>query len=224
MTTASRKPLPSKRDQGTSEFTAILERLVADTPCARAAALFDFEGETVDYAGAMDPFDVRIVAAHCQILLAELRDLPRMPALQQMRVRARRGAYVIRTLDQHYSLLVVTHPRASFAVSERVLRDSEAHIAREAGLSPSGTKPRWSRVEVQVDKVRASPVLLRPSIVAGRDAESAWYGVEVLGCLVNLPRRESGFRVRLHTGIEANLIAERGRRGARIWFVDEDLS
>ena len=77
---------------------------------------------------------------------------------------------------------------------------------------------------MQLDKVRASPVLLRPSLVAGRDAESAWYGVEVLGCLVNLPRRESGFRVRLDTGIEANLIAERARRGSRIWFVDENLS
>lgn len=225
MTASARKePPPSKRDQGKSEFTAILERLVEDTPSARAAALFDFEGETVDYAGTMDPFDVRVVAAHCQILLAELRDLSRMPAPRQLRVRARSGAYVIRALDQHYSLLLITHPRAAFAVSERVLRDSEAHIAREAGLEPAVGKTRWSRVEVQIDRSRAAPVLLRPSLVAGRDAEAAWYGVDVLGCLVNLPRGESGFRVRLDTGIEVNLIGERGRRGARIWFVDEELS
>jgi hypothetical protein len=218
------EPPPSARDQGTSEFTAILERLVRDTPSARAAALFDFEGETVDYAGRMDPFDLRVVAAHCQILLAELRDLARHPAPRQLRIQARRAAYVVRVLDEHYSLLLVTHRRAAFAASERVLRDAEARIAREAGIDTLPSKTRWARVDVQIDRARAAPVLVRPALVAGRDAEAAWYAVDVLGALVGLPRREHGFRVRLDSGVEANLVAERARRGQRIWFVDEPLS
>lgn len=217
-------PPPARRDQGTSEFTAILERLVEDTPSARAAALFDFEGETVDYAGHMDPYELRVIAAHFQILLAELRDVSRLPAPRQLRIRARAAAYVVRVLDEHYSLLVVTHRRAAFAVSERVLRDAEARIGLEAGLEAAPGTSRWARVDVQFDRARAAPVLVRPALVAGRDAEAAWYGVDVLGAVVGLPRREHGFRIRLDSGVEANLIAERGRRGARIWFVDEPLS
>ena len=45
----ARAALP--RDQVPSTFTAILERLVAAIPGAHAAALVDYEGETVDYAG-----------------------------------------------------------------------------------------------------------------------------------------------------------------------------
>jgi hypothetical protein len=220
----ARSPLPSAaRDQGTSEFTAILERIVADTPSARAAALFDYEGETVDYAGRLDPFDVKVTAATFQVLLAELRDLPRSPKPRQIRIQARGVAWLVRVLDDDYSLLIITHPRAGHAVSERVLRDAEARLATEAGLRTSA-RPQWWRVDVQLDKAaRGSPVLVRPS-VTGHGAESAWYGIDVLGCLVGLPSREKGFRIRLDSGIEANLIAERARARSRIWFVDEPLS
>lgn len=220
------RPPAVARDQGTSEFTSILERVVADTPSARAAALFDYEGETVDYAGRLDPFDVKVAAATFQVLLAELRDLSRMPKPRQIRIQSRRVAWVVRVLDDNYSLLIVTHPRASHAVSERVLRDAEARLAEEAGLAISA-RPKWWRVEVQLDKAaRSSPMLIRPSpslSLSGAGAEAAWYGLDVLGCLVGLPPREKGFRVRLDSGIELNLIAERARQ-RHIWFVDEPLS
>ncbi len=63
---------PPPRDQETTSFTDILRRLLRATSGARAAALVDFEGETVDYAGVLDPFELRIAAAHWQIVLAQL--------------------------------------------------------------------------------------------------------------------------------------------------------
>jgi len=215
--TEGRRPLQSlKRDQGASVFTSILERVVAETRSARAAALFDYEGETVDYAGSLDPFQIRIIAAHCQILLAELRELAKVPAANQLCIRARGSAFVVRTLDDAYSLVVITHPRAPFAVSERVLRDAEVVLAAEAGLSLR-PGPKWRRVDVELaDGRRGSPLRVRPTAL-GTIEQPAWEGVLVLGAVVGLAARERGYRVRFDNGNEANLVCER----SRLWFVDE---
>ena len=208
-----------QRDQVVSEFTLILEQVVHETPAARAAALFDEEGETVDYAGRLDPFDVRVVAAHSQILLAELRELTRAPAPKHLRIRAQSASYVVAVLDACYSLVIVTHPRAAFSVSPRVLRDAEVRLAAEAGITVKPIGPPWSRVHVQHDATtRVAPSRIRP-VIGGDRGESAWYGIDVLGCLVGLARGETGFRVRLDTGMEANLVRERSMS----WFVDESL-
>lgn len=215
--TEGRRPLQSiHRDQGASVFTSILERVVAETRSARAAALFDYEGETVDYAGSLDPFQVRIIAAHCQILLAELRELPKVPVPRQLCIRARGSAFVVRVIDDSYSLVVITHPRAPFAVSERVLRDAEVVLASEAGLTlRSG--PKWRRVDVQLaEGKRGSPLKVRPTQL-GIEEVRDWEGVLVLGAVVGLAARERGYRVRFNNGNEANLVCER----SRLWFVDD---
>jgi hypothetical protein len=218
--TEGRRPLQSiNRDQGASVFTSILERVVAETRSARAAALFDYEGETVDYAGSLDPFQVRIIAAHCQIMLAELRDLTKVPAPKQLCIRAKGCAFVIRVLDDAYSLVVITHPRAPFAVSERVLRDAEVVLASEAGLSMRAG-PKWRRVDVELEQGRrGSPVKVRPTPL-GPEHAADWAGVLVLGAVVGLAARERGYRVRFDNGNEANLVCER----SRLWFVDEHVS
>src|SRR5690606_4631405 len=59
------------RAQHASPFSAILMRF-CDATGARAAALVDQEGETVDYAGTVDPFEVKIAAAEWQLVLATL--------------------------------------------------------------------------------------------------------------------------------------------------------
>ena len=216
--TEGRSPLQSiHRDQGASDFTSILERVVAETRSARAAALFDYEGETVDYAGNLDPFQIRIIAAHFQILLAELRDLPKVPAPRQLCIRAKGSAFVIRVIDDAYSLVVITHARAPFAVSERVLRDAEVVLASEAGLSLVRSGPKWRRVDVELDHdKRGAPVRVRPTPLGAAKAAD-WVGVLVLGAVVGLAKRERGYRVRFDNGNEANLVCER----ARLWFVDD---
>ena len=64
-------PDPLARDQLASPFSAILQRL-CESCGAQAAALVDAEGETVDYAGRVAPFDARVAAAEWRLVLAEI--------------------------------------------------------------------------------------------------------------------------------------------------------
>jgi len=203
---------PPPRDQDASTFTEILERLVTSVPGARGAALVDAEGETVDYFGYMDPFDLKIVAAHWQIVLGDLRETENFAAPKQITVRARGSGYLMRQLPDGYALILILHPHTAFAVSERTLEEMEALLFVEAGWTwPQGAH-RWYRVDVETQEPdHRRPMRLR---AAGR-----WHPIEVMGAIVGLQRREKGFRVRLPSGAEMLLVREcRGR-----WFADEHV-
>jgi hypothetical protein len=60
------------RDQSDSAFSAILGQLCDDCG-ALAAALVDGEGETVDYAGLLSPYEIKVAAAEWRIVLAVVR-------------------------------------------------------------------------------------------------------------------------------------------------------
>lgn len=202
----SRSPLP--RDQALSSFTTILEDLLCAIPGAHAAALVDFEGETIDYAGCLEPFDVKVTAAHWQIVLSEVAIAPLgMP--RQITVRAHRRSYIVRQLQPGYALVVVLHPRAAFAASHRALQEADARLCAEAGWTASrGT--RWYCVDVETEAAdRGRPARLRGA--------GGWQPVEVMGSMVGLGPREKGFRIRLPSGAEMLLIRERMGR----WFADE---
>jgi len=174
--------------------------------------MVDSEGETVDYAGEMDPFDLKVAAAHWQIALAEIRETPQLSAARQITVRARGRGYVVRQLPEGYALVVVLHPRAAFAASERTLDEIEEKLCAEAGwLRPAGSA-KWFRVEVETSPMDHS----RPRRVRAR---GKWQPLEVMGAIVGLRPREKGFRVRLPSGLEMLLVREcRGR-----WFADEHV-
>ncbi len=201
-----------ERDQEPSIFTTILERLVAATPGAVGTALVDYEGETVDYAGYLEAFDLKVTAAHWQIVLAETAEAEKIGPIRQITVRARTKSYVLRRIHDHYALILILHPHAAFAVSERALQEAASRISREAGWTmPQGTT-RWSCVQVQTEpNDRKRPLLVRVS--------DAWQPVEVMGALVGLKPTERGFRVRLPSGAEMMLVRERLGR----WFADEHI-
>ncbi len=54
------------RDQAVSAFSGALMRL-CDAIAAHGAALVDAEGETVDYAGSLSPFEIRVAAAEWRL-------------------------------------------------------------------------------------------------------------------------------------------------------------
>ena len=223
MSAPSRQPLapPSSararraappRDQSTSTFTEILERLLSATPGAQAVALVDFEGETVDYAGRLDTFDLKIAAAHWQIVLAETVETPGLGAIRQITLRARSRGYVVRRVDKSYAVLLVLHRRASFAVSERALIEVQARLSIEAGCEGPSPDTCWYSVEIEPEpRDRLRPSKMR---VAG-----TWHPVEVMGTVRGLASREKGFRVRLPSGLEMMLVRE--RFGG--WFADERI-
>lgn len=206
---SKRKQASTPRDQDTSTFTMILERLVVCTPSARGAALVDFEGETVDYAGAIDPFEMKVAAAHWQIVLSEIDDT-KLAGPTQLIIRARHRGYVLRRVNQEYAIILVLHARAAFAVSERALAEAETALAREAGWARRN-RPAWFGVSVQTDGDH------RPVELFVADT---WQRIEVMGAVVGLRDRERGYRVRLPSGVEMMLVRERNG----LWFCDEPIA
>jgi hypothetical protein len=207
------RPAPPPRDQEASTFTVILERLVRSLPSAKGAAMVDAEGETVDYFGFLEPFDLKVAAAHWQIVLGELEEgAPNFASPKQITVRARGRGYVVRQLPEGYALVVVFHPHAAFSASERTLEEIETHLYAEVGWSLPQGATKWFRVDVET----IPPDHSRPRRLK---AAGGWQPVEVMGAMVGLRGRERGFRVRLPSGLELLLVREcRGR-----WFADEHV-
>lgn len=200
------------RDQERSTFALILERLLSATPGSIAAVLVDHDGETVDYAGDFDPFELKVAAAHWQIVFGEVRELAALGEVRALVIAAPARSYVVRAMHEGYALLLVMHRGAAFAYSERALQEAEARLAAEAGWPPPHDAIRWFQADVETQPTdRKRPARVR---VAG-----AWQPVEVMGAMVGLPARERGYRVRLPNGVEAMLIRERLGR----WFADEHM-
>jgi hypothetical protein len=215
---ARRRALP-ERDQAASPFALILEQLLDAVPFVRGAVIFDSEGETVDYAGELEPFDMKIAAATLQIVIAELRGCRQLVHTHEISFGTRRAGYVVRVLDESYSLLLIVRTLGTFAVSKRVLDETEARVLDEAGM-PIRRVPEWFRVEVDAAQKGGRPRRVRPIAPIGADnLESPWLEVDVLGAVVGLGAGEKGFRIRLTSGAEVTLL----RESRRLWFVDERI-
>jgi hypothetical protein len=218
---ARRGDAHASRDQSESAFTSILRALVARIPGAHAAALVDFHGETVDYAGRATPFDIRLAAAHWRIVLNELQADSSAHGLTWLAVRAARASYLVCALPDRYALVVVLSRAAGFVGWHRAVAACTRALAEEAAWKRLGShSTAWFPVDV-VSDARRRP---RSVLVAGRPTT-----VEVLGTVVrhthsplaagDLTLRERGWRVRLDTRFEMTLVREPG--GA--WYADQML-
>jgi hypothetical protein len=193
------------RDQATSAFSGILLRL-CDTTSSLAAALVDKEGETVDYAGFLSPYDTRVTAAELQILVKVARQSRSLEGLEHLITRAERRTYSLIALSEGYVLVLVL-ARCGFNVSRRAVAEAVRELEAEAGLTyASGTRSRferWSRVEVRT----AGGNTRRPEAIW---LQGAWQKLVILGRFHSndLRRREVGFRARLPSGVEFALVRE----------------
>jgi hypothetical protein len=198
------------RDQRESAFASILAGLVERVPGARAAALVDFQGETVDYAGRLDPFGMRLAAAHWRIVLDELNGQRSFRSVRWLTLRAGRASYLVHDLPEGYALIVVLARAAGFFGWRRAVAACAHALGDEAGWSWSGVP--WFPVKVTADE-RRRPCSLRP---AGPGARAR--PIEILGAIAGgMGRRERGWRVRFDTGVEATLVREPGG----VWYSDE---
>jgi hypothetical protein len=202
------------RDQRASVFSASLMRL-CDATGAVGAALVDAEGETVDYAGAIAPFDIKVAAAEWMVVLAQLREatVANWAETNEVFVRGSRKSFFLRALSDGYGLVVQLLPHA-FALSRRGLHEAVRELCAEAGLGlpdamAHDRDPQW-RVEVRCDDKD-------PRRPAALWMGGSWSRVEILGRWVDATSpREAGFRVRLPTGAELTLVRERLGR----WYAD----
>ena len=195
-----------------TSFARILHDLIARLPGAYACALVDLGGETVDYAGVVNPFDVKVAAAHMRIILNDLDEFGAIGKPRWLVLRGERRSFVARQLPDGYALVVMLRRRAGFTASARAYAACERALAAEAGWSPPDDGASWFAVGVQVDR-RGRPIL----VDAGPTARAVQ--VEVFGAVVGLPRNERGFRARTAAGGELTLVREAGNT----WYADEDL-
>jgi len=201
------------RDQDASPFSAILWRL-CEGCSAHAAALVDNEGETVDYAGRISPYEIRVAAAELRLVLAFTRSaqVPGFAQVNEIRVRTGRRSYAVIGLGDGYAIVLVL-VRHSFSVSPRAVLQATRELESEAGITsvlPPGGTP-WSRVEVRASESDAR----RPDAVW---LNGAWQAVTVLGRYRSgdLARRERGYLARLASGAEFSLV----REPLGFWFAD----
>lgn len=198
---------PPARDVDATPFTPILDELLARIPGAYAAALVDGEGEAVDYAGIAAPFDVRVAAAHLQIMLRQVGDYGVLGSPRWIIVRGAKKTVVVHALPDGYALAVLLRRRAGFTASRRAFASCERALAKEAGW-PEPEGRAWYAVDVEID-ARGRPKRVVPNVE-----------LEVLGSVVGLSLRERGFRVRTADGIELTLV----REARSCWYADEDLA
>ncbi len=211
-------PHARPRDQEESAFGAILGDLVKRVPGAFAAVLVDGEGECVDYtiapnrsrSPAIDPYDVKIAGAHWTIVLAEIAQRPAIAAPSTIICRGEKRSFIVRRLPDDYAVVVLLKRRAGFLAVSRALDACERSLAQEAGWDLPKGRGIWIGVDVETDS-RNRPIWLTMGALS--------CAVEVLGALTRLHRRERGFRVRLPSGGELNLVREVGNR----WYADEKL-
>jgi hypothetical protein len=196
------------RDTETTAFTAILEALLTSTK-ASGAALVDPFGETVDYAGIQDPFEIRIAAAHWQILVAAAQCAAALGPTRWIVLRGRKHGIVGHRLPEGYALIVLLRARSTFRLSRRALDSTIRAICREAAWSfeeeHSSVHPLWSTLSVETDeKGRPFRIPETPS------------PLEVIGTLNGLSTGERGYRVRTLEGAERTVI----REVSGLWYVD----
>jgi hypothetical protein len=201
-----------RRDQAPSSFAPTLGRLCSSAGVL-GAALVDADGEAVDYAGRVSPFDIRVAAAEWRIILTRLARCRSTPCREtrQVLVRGANKSFGAVLLPEGYALVLQLLPRC-FRVSPRALSEAVREICLNAGIgSPDAHAGHWMRVQVN----ESGPPLRRPDSVW---VNRKWLPVEVLGRWVSneLAANEIGYRVRLLGGAEVTLV----REPLAQWFAD----
>lgn len=202
------------RDQAVSAFSGALMRLCEAT-AARGAALVDAEGETVDYAGCLEPFEIRVVAAEWRLVLGALAEqIGCSGPMTEISYRGTKRSFVIIGMPDGYAL-VIELPRASLRLSTRAVAEALRALSVEAGLpyQPSSKFGResWTRIDIRWDDQRRRPFAIWLS--------GTWQPLEILGRFVEAEggRRTIGYRARLADGTEVTLV----REPMGVWYADD---
>jgi hypothetical protein len=205
----------SVRDQDLSAFARILQNLIDAIPGVAGAALVDNLGECVDYAGVLDPFDIKVASAHLQLELRKLGESleSALGQVHALTVCAQKRSFVARHLVDDYSVIFVFTGGSPFHISSRAFAQAEYDLRVEGGWEPRASIERWVLVGVEArphDRWRPRRVRIA----------NLWHDVEVLGAVVGLTTGERGYRVRTSEGEEMTVVRERQGR----WFADIRLA
>ena len=194
------------RDMEASPFHTMLLTLISRVPGAFAAALVDEVGETVDYAGEIEPDDIKIASAHWRVVLGGAA-VTGMGDARSISVSGSLRSFVVAALGNEYAVIALLSPGRAVAPLSRAFAAFEQSLIREVGLEFRAVTDRWFDVSVVCGADR------RPlRVIDGPFDET----IEVLGAIHGLGTNEIGFRVRTRVGGELTIVRER----TGIWYAD----
>ncbi len=133
--------MPASVDPGTREgespsaFMPTLKALVAAVPGATGAIFADRDGECVDYYSRMDPFELKVIAAHAALVLRFLAG-SRLGVPSRLGISGTRLTLWIAPLGEQYTLVLVMERRAWASDLDDALDTAIADLRAEAGLDP----------------------------------------------------------------------------------------
>lgn len=139
-----RQPI-RERDSDRTGFTATLEALLETLPDALCATFLDGEGETIDLATRVDPFDARIFSAEFALPLASMRSASRelgVGATRELRLIGESRCALVRYVSDGCDVLVVLDGETGLGRASFECARAAARLAFEAGL------PSWRPVSV----------------------------------------------------------------------------
>jgi hypothetical protein len=204
------------RAEDETPFTVILRRHVDATPGALGAALVDSEGEAVDYAGdTIDPFDLKIAAAHWRIVLSDIERgklAEQGGATTSLVVLTERRGFVLTALPDGYALLSILKANAALGHADRSVDMTLRALYREASWNAPPDAFRWHAIDVEIDP-RARPFRIR--------IRHQWTLVTPIGRVIaGLQPGEVGWRVDVPAAeCETTLVLGRDDR----WYADLPL-
>lgn len=134
------------RDQVETSFTVVLRELFHSDPSNVAIVFVDREGECVDYCGSVDPYEMKVVGAHMQVVLQNLRpslEKLTMGELGELHVHAERYELVVRRIDDEYACIVMRREGGNDDVMLAALERAIRRLRELSGLAV----PRWDLVD-----------------------------------------------------------------------------
>ena len=199
------------RDQGESAFTPILRRLLHRTTGVIAVCFVDGEGECVDYASSLSPFEIKVTGAQLLVTMEETAARLRTISAGEawwVHVQGSERELACRRVSEDYLLVVVTKPRAMTRRLMGGIEQTVAELRREAEIDA----PRWETVadSVRVEVRRAVGWPYAPAAYVDEQGQRVVID-DVLGRWTEGTGRRSkvAFRVRTEGGEELTLVHHR---------------
>jgi len=115
-----------------SGFFPILESLVSEVKGAEAAIFSDAEGESIEFCGDMDPYDIKVIGAYATILMSQLRTRHNSNPYSLI-ISCSKRTLVLRKMETYILTLVLRRRTYTAGLEEAVDRAAELFI-KEAGI------------------------------------------------------------------------------------------
>ncbi|MFH1438465.1 MAG: roadblock/LC7 domain-containing protein [Pseudomonadota bacterium] len=115
-----------------STFFTILETLVSDVPGAIASMFCDEEGESIEYCGSLDTYDIKIAGAYSAIIIRQLKTA-HSPDTNFVEVTCHQRTLFVQQIE-HYFLVLILERRSFSGNLEDAIEKAVAKFTEEAGL------------------------------------------------------------------------------------------